>query len=133
MPNLLAMTVVVAFSSCLDVAAIEMEMGKPLDFNGELQTVRFDLLAYFLLDSRLCTRSGSSVMGYFWAIACVLNDRADAYVVRRTWYEDSFSDEIIDASGEVAGLGCGTKRVCGWIGRSSLTDLHTFCGMTILV
>ncbi|CAM9163725.1 unnamed protein product, partial [Ectocarpus sp. 6 AP-2014] len=37
-PNLLAMIVVVAFSSCLDVAAIEMEMTKPLDFNGELQT-----------------------------------------------------------------------------------------------
>ncbi|CAN0101606.1 unnamed protein product, partial [Hapterophycus canaliculatus] len=32
------MIVVVAFSSCLDVAAIEMEMGIPLDFNGELQT-----------------------------------------------------------------------------------------------
>ncbi len=40
MPNLFAMIVVVAFSSCLDVAAIEMEMGSPLDFNGELQTVR---------------------------------------------------------------------------------------------
>ena len=39
-PNLFAMIVVVAFSSCLDVAAIEMEMGTPLDFNGELQTVR---------------------------------------------------------------------------------------------
>ncbi|CAM9457545.1 unnamed protein product, partial [Ectocarpus sp. 13 AM-2016] len=38
-PNLLAMIVVVAFSSCLDIAAIEMEMAKPLDFNGELQTV----------------------------------------------------------------------------------------------
>ncbi|CAM9527246.1 unnamed protein product [Scytosiphon promiscuus] len=38
-PNLFAMIVVVAFSSCLDVAAIEMEMGTPLDFNGELQTV----------------------------------------------------------------------------------------------
>lgn len=39
-PNLFAMILVVAFSSCLDVAAIEMEMGTPLDFNGELQTVR---------------------------------------------------------------------------------------------
>ncbi|CAM9197690.1 unnamed protein product, partial [Ectocarpus sp. 4 AP-2014] len=38
-PNLLAMIVVVAFSSCLDIAAIEMEMAKPLDFNKELQTV----------------------------------------------------------------------------------------------
>ncbi|CBN77829.1 conserved unknown protein [Ectocarpus siliculosus] len=38
-PNLLAMIVVVAFSSCLDIAAIEMEMAKPLDFNEELQTV----------------------------------------------------------------------------------------------
>ncbi|CAN0578772.1 unnamed protein product, partial [Ectocarpus sp. 12 AP-2014] len=38
-PNLLAMIVVVAFSSCLDIAAIEMEMARPLDFDGELQTV----------------------------------------------------------------------------------------------
>ena len=36
----LAMVVVVAFSSCLDVAAIEMEMGRPLDYDHELQTVR---------------------------------------------------------------------------------------------
>jgi SulP family sulfate permease len=34
-----AMVVVVAFSSCLDVAAIEMEMGTPLDYDHELQTV----------------------------------------------------------------------------------------------
>ena len=40
------MTVVVAFSSCLDVAAIEMEMGAPLDFNGELQTVRERLMSH---------------------------------------------------------------------------------------
>ena len=32
--------VVVAFSSCLDVAAIEMEIQKPLDYNRELQTAR---------------------------------------------------------------------------------------------
>jgi SulP family sulfate permease len=30
---------VVAFSSSLDVAAIEMELGLPLDYNRELQTV----------------------------------------------------------------------------------------------
>lgn len=35
----LAMVVVVAFSSSLDVAAIEMEVGKPLDYNHELMTV----------------------------------------------------------------------------------------------
>ena len=34
-----AMVVVVAFSSCLDVAAIEMEVKKPLDYNHELSTV----------------------------------------------------------------------------------------------
>ncbi|CAM9352702.1 unnamed protein product, partial [Choristocarpus tenellus] len=39
MPNLLAMTLVVAFSSCLDIAAIEMEMGSPLDYDRELKTV----------------------------------------------------------------------------------------------
>ncbi|KAG5191777.1 sulfate transporter family-domain-containing protein [Tribonema minus] len=38
-PSFLAMFFVVAFSSCLDVAAIEMELGKPLDYNRELQTV----------------------------------------------------------------------------------------------
>lgn len=36
------MIFVVAFSSCLDVAAIEMEMGTPLDFDAELQTVSSD-------------------------------------------------------------------------------------------
>lgn len=49
-PNLFAMIVVVAFSSCLDVAAIEMEMGTPLDFNGELQTA-----SYFCVFSRFGT------------------------------------------------------------------------------
>jgi hypothetical protein len=33
------MVLVVAFSSSLDVAAIEMELGLPLDYNRELQTV----------------------------------------------------------------------------------------------
>jgi MFS superfamily sulfate permease-like transporter len=35
----LGMFLVVAFSSSLDVAAIEMELNKPLDYNKELQTV----------------------------------------------------------------------------------------------
>ncbi|KAJ1456716.1 sulfate transporter family-domain-containing protein [Pelagophyceae sp. CCMP2097] len=34
-----AMTIVVAFSSCLDVAAIEMDLGEPLNMDAELQTV----------------------------------------------------------------------------------------------
>lgn len=38
-PSLLAMIVVVGFSSCLDVAAIEMELSQPLDYNRELVTV----------------------------------------------------------------------------------------------
>lgn len=38
-PTWLAMYVVVAFSSSLDVAAIQMDMGKQLDFNHELITV----------------------------------------------------------------------------------------------
>ena len=33
------MLLVVAFSSSLDVAAIEMELGLPLDYDRELQTV----------------------------------------------------------------------------------------------
>ncbi|CAM9698892.1 unnamed protein product [Chrysoparadoxa australica] len=38
-PIWLSMVVVVAFSSSLDVAAIEIDMGKPLDVDGELVTV----------------------------------------------------------------------------------------------
>jgi sulfate permease, SulP family len=37
--RLLGMFLVVAFSSSLDVAAIEMELGIPLDYNRELFTV----------------------------------------------------------------------------------------------
>ena len=37
--RLVGMFLVVAFSSSLDVAAIEMEMGLPLDYNRELNTV----------------------------------------------------------------------------------------------
>ena len=37
--RLVAMFLVVAFSSSLDVAAIEMELGLPLDYNRELHTV----------------------------------------------------------------------------------------------
>ena len=33
------MVFVVAFSSCLDVAAIEMDVGQPLDVNSELGVV----------------------------------------------------------------------------------------------
>ncbi|EGZ29741.1 hypothetical protein PHYSODRAFT_470466 [Phytophthora sojae] len=35
----IGMVFVVAFSSCLDIAAIELDMGKKLDFNHELKTV----------------------------------------------------------------------------------------------
>ena len=38
-PTWLAMFFVVAFSSSLDVAAIQMELGRPLDYNHELRTV----------------------------------------------------------------------------------------------
>jgi MFS superfamily sulfate permease-like transporter len=38
-PSWLAMYFVVAFSSCLDIAAIQMEIGKVLDFDHEIQTV----------------------------------------------------------------------------------------------
>ena len=30
---------IVAFSSCLDVAAVQIELGRQLDFNHELKTV----------------------------------------------------------------------------------------------
>lgn len=38
-PSWVAMYFVVAFSSCLDIAAIQMEIGKVLDFDHEIQTV----------------------------------------------------------------------------------------------
>ena len=38
-PRFVGMLLVVAFSSSLDVAAIEMELGLPLDYDRELQTV----------------------------------------------------------------------------------------------
>jgi len=38
-PVFFSMVFVVAFSSCLDVAAIEMDVGKPLDVDSELATV----------------------------------------------------------------------------------------------
>lgn len=37
--TVLSMTVVVALSSCLDVAAIELELGEKLDYDHELKTV----------------------------------------------------------------------------------------------
>ena len=37
-PTWLGMYVVVAFSSSLDVAAVEMELGSPLNYDSELQT-----------------------------------------------------------------------------------------------
>ena len=39
LPTWFGMYVVVAFSSSLDVAAIQMDMGKQLDFNHELITI----------------------------------------------------------------------------------------------
>ncbi|KAJ8603136.1 hypothetical protein CTAYLR_004589 [Chrysophaeum taylorii] len=41
----IGMVVVVAFSSSLDVAAIEMELGRPLDYDSELRTVGLGNLA----------------------------------------------------------------------------------------
>ena len=37
-PTWMGMWVIVAFSSCLDVAAIEMELGLPLDYNWYITT-----------------------------------------------------------------------------------------------
>ena len=39
-PTWCGMYMVVAFGSCLDVAAIQLAMGERLDFNKELKTVR---------------------------------------------------------------------------------------------
>jgi MFS superfamily sulfate permease-like transporter len=46
----LMMYVVVAFGSCLDVAAIQMDMGKPLDFNHELKTVGISNLVRLVIE-----------------------------------------------------------------------------------
>ena len=38
-PRWAAMTVIVAFSSCLDVAAVEIDLGRPLNVNAELEVI----------------------------------------------------------------------------------------------
>lgn len=48
-PTWLGMVIVVAFSSSLDVAAIEMELGRPLDYDAELRTVGLGNLCSGLL------------------------------------------------------------------------------------
>lgn len=49
LPSWLAMVCVVAFSSSLDIAAVEMELGSPLNYDSELQTVGLGNLASGLL------------------------------------------------------------------------------------
>eukprot|EP00054_Salpingoeca_dolichothecata_P023001 m.152094 g.152094 ORF g.152094 m.152094 type:complete len:1056 (+) comp24534_c0_seq1:22-3189(+) len=44
-PTWIAMYLVVSFSSSLDVAAVQMELGKPLDFDHELKTVGISNIA----------------------------------------------------------------------------------------
>jgi len=51
------MVLVVAFSSSLDVAAIEMELGLPLDYNRELETVGISNV----LSGSLCGYTGSYI------------------------------------------------------------------------
>lgn len=51
------MVLVVAFSSSLDVAAIEMELGLPLDYNRELETVGISNI----LSGSLCGYTGSYI------------------------------------------------------------------------
>ena len=43
-PTWLGMFFVVAFGSCLDVAAISLDMGQRLDYNHELKTVSSEAL-----------------------------------------------------------------------------------------
>lgn len=82
-PTWIAMYFVVAFSSCLDVAAIQMEVGRRLDFNHELKTVGLSNFfsgitggytgSYIFTDTILTMRAGitSNVNGIV-IIICLL-------------------------------------------------------------
>eukprot|EP00045_Choanoeca_perplexa_P014077 m.163665 g.163665 ORF g.163665 m.163665 type:complete len:1097 (+) comp16556_c0_seq5:174-3464(+) len=84
LPTWLAMYVVVAFSSCLDVAAIQMELGRALDFNHELKTVGLSNLfsgltggqtgSYIFSQTLLTCRAGvtSKVNGVVIMVCCLL-------------------------------------------------------------
>ena len=71
LPTWLAMYTVVAFSSSLDVAAIQMDMGKQLDFNHELITVGLSNAA-----SGLC---GGFTGSYIFIINYYLNHHLNYY------------------------------------------------------
>ena len=49
----LGMVFVVSFSSCLDVAAISMDMGEALDVNNELKTVGISNCEWFCSLTRI--------------------------------------------------------------------------------
>lgn len=61
-----AMVLVVAFSSCLDVAAIEMEVSKPLDYNRELETV---YTHYYMFSSSF---SPSMFIVFLWSFIALI-------------------------------------------------------------
>ena len=54
LPSWVALTLVVAFSSSLDVAAIEMEVKKACDYNHELQTIGFSNVVSGLTGMLVC-------------------------------------------------------------------------------
>ena len=98
LPTWLAMYFVVAFSSSLDVAAIQMELGKPLDFNHELKTVGISNIAsgltggftgsyifsqtIFTMRAGIRTRWIGAVLSTFMAIAFTIPISILAFVPR---------------------------------------------------
>lgn len=58
------MFLVVAFSSSLDVAAIEMELGAPLDYNHELKTVGISNAISGILGGEPLAPSFPSILPY---------------------------------------------------------------------
>jgi len=75
------MTIVLAFSSCLDVAAIEIDLGRPLDINHELETVGWSNFvsgglggyagSYIFSQTIFTCRTGSRSYLVGWVVAIV--------------------------------------------------------------
>ena len=63
------MVFVVSFSSCLDVAAISMDMGQALDTNNELMTVGISNCEYFSIWHNMATLDHMTKLSHY-AISC---------------------------------------------------------------
>lgn len=80
------MTFVVSFSSCLDVAAISMDMGQALDTNNELMTVGISNCKFFLMTS-LCTSSSIfTKCAFLVVVSGLLGGFTGSYIFSQTLF-----------------------------------------------